>query len=112
MIVVSLDGRAVEWTWRHFQAIADFFHGCAAFCEFCAQRKNALAFLETEPSQIGERGGFFRERRKNNGCHDAVAEIVGARDSWRQWPEAREAGIDLRGRGSALPVTDGDFGTS
>src|SRR2546423_15616269 len=111
MIVVSLDGRAVEWTWRHFQAIADFFHGCAAFCEFCAQGKNALAFLETEPSQIGERGGFFRERRKNNGGQDAVAPIVGARDRWRQWAETREARNDPAGRGGALAITEGGVGT-
>src|SRR6267143_125611 len=76
--------------------------------QFGSQREHALAFLKAEPSQVGKGGGLFRERCENNGCHDAITEIVVARDGWRQWPEARETRINLGGRGGGLPVRDGD----
>src|SRR5947209_14787223 len=56
MVVVSLDGRTVQWTWSDFQGIAGFCYLCAAFRQLRSQGEHTLAFLKPEATQIGEAG--------------------------------------------------------
>ena len=99
VISVRFDFGPVQEAGHYSKRIAFFGNTRAAFLQFDVQRLHALGFLHPQPPKFHERFRFVRKRRKHDRRHDAVPEVLPARDrSGEGLQDARKLRIDLPGK--------------
>jgi len=98
VISVRFDFGPVQEAGHYSKRIAFFCNTRAAFLQFDVQRLHALGFLNPQPPKFYESFRFVRKRRKHDRRHDAVPEVLPARDrSGEGLQDARKLRIDLPG---------------